>query len=142
MIIFDFTMLDGDTSKLVKIISQNEYAYPDILRITGEFRILINGNIFFSEPYFPILEFLKYALAWINCSDKSKAMLYSSAETDDNPLIIFDKNEEGWIIRSPWQKYECLVGFTRDEVIHAILHLLETLVSRNTERQGDGTPVS
>lgn len=70
MIVFDFTMLEGDNSTLRKILSQNEYTYPDILRATGEFRILVDGKVFFSEPYFPILEFLKYALMWANCSDE------------------------------------------------------------------------
>ena len=135
MIIFDFTMLDGDVSMLQEILSQREYAYPDILKITGEFRILINGNVSFFEPYFPVLEFLKYALVWINCSDKSKEMSYSSMETEDNPLLIFKGKKDGWIIRSPWQKYECLVTFTRDELTHAILHLLGTL--KNTRNTGD-----
>lgn len=136
MIRFDFSML-GNNLKLEKIIRQDEYVYPDILEITGEFRILINENIFFSEQYFPILEFLKYALAWISCSDESKEMSYSSVETDDNPLIIFNKKEEGWIICSPWQKYECLLSFTKDELTRAIIHLLETLKS-NISNTGDG----
>lgn len=129
MIIFDFSMLDGDNSKLEKIISQNEYTYPDILKITCEFQIIINGNIFFLEPYFPILEFLKDILAWIDCSDKSKEMSYSSMETENNPLIVFIKKDEGWIIRSPWQKYECFVNFTRDELENAILNLVKELKS-------------
>lgn len=127
MIIFDFTILDGDNSKLRKILSQNEYRYPDILKITGDFQILVNGNVFFLEPHFPILEFVKYALEWINCSDESKEMSYSSVETEDNPLLTFKKKDEGWLIHSPWQKYECLVSFTRDEITEAILSLLETL---------------
>lgn len=130
MIRFDFSMLGSDSSKkLEKIILQNEYTYPDILKITGEFQIVINGNIFFSEPYFPVLEFLKDALAWINCSDKSKEMLYSSIETENNPLIVFLKKGDEWIIRSPWQKYECKVTFTRGEVSGAILHLINHLIN-------------
>ncbi len=135
MIIFDFTMLDGDISMLQKILSQSEYTYPDILKITGEFRISINGNVFFLEPYFPVLEFLKYALVWIDCSDKSKEMSYSSMETEDNPLLLFKKEKEGWIVCSPWQKYKCLVSFSRDELTYAVLHLLETLSnSSNNEK--------
>lgn len=134
-IVFDFTVLDGDNSKVGKIISQNKYLYPDILESTGQFRILINDNTFFSEPYFPILEFLKYALEWINCPDETKEMSYSSMETEDNPLIIFKKKGEGWIVFSPWQKCECVVEFARNEVVYAILRLMEVL-SVDTQTQG------
>ena len=127
MIRFGFSVLDKDRSKLKEIICQNKYTYPSILEITGEFQILINGNVFFSEPYFPILEFLKDALVWIDCSDKSKEMSYSSMETENNPLIIFIKKDERWIVRSPWQKYECTVTFTRNDITNALLHLVKTL---------------
>lgn len=129
MIVFDFSMAEGDNSKLEKIISQKGYTYPDILKITGEFQILINERVFFSEPYFPILEFLKDALEWIDCSDKSQEMSYSSMETENNPLIVFSSQDEGWIIRSPWEKYECFVSFTRDELENAILDLVKELKS-------------
>lgn len=129
MIVFNFSMAEGDNSKLEKIISQKGYTYPDILKITGEFQILINERVFFSEPYFPILEFLKDALEWIDCSDKSQEMSYSSMETENNPLIVFSSQDEGWIIRSPWEKYECFVSFTRDELENAILDLVKELKS-------------
>ena len=127
MIVFDFTMLEGNNSTLRKILCQSEYTYPEILKTTGKFRILVDDNVFFSEPYFPILEFLKYALIWVNCSDESKEMLYSSAETEDNPLLVFLKKENGWIIRSPWQLFECDTKFTKEDLAKALYLLKKSI---------------
>lgn len=51
-------------------------------------------------------------------------MLYSSAETEDNPLLVFSKRENGWIIRSPWQFFECDTKFTKEDLAKA-LNILE-----------------
>lgn len=131
MITFEFSMSEGDSSTLEKILSHNEYKYPDILTISGMFQIVINEQIFFSEPHFPVFEFIKDALAWTKCSDKHQKMAYSSMETETNPLIVFEKRESKWVISSPWQKYECTVGFTKEELTYAIFHLLETLTKKD-----------
>ena len=128
MIKFDFSMSESDNLKAEKIICQNNYMYPDVLEITGKFQIIINETIFFSEPYFPVLEFMKFALMWINCNDKSKKMIYSSIETENNPLIVFIEKDEKWIIHSPWQKCECPTVFDREELENEILHFLKNLI--------------
>lgn len=80
------------------------------------------------------MEFLKDALAWCDCSDESEDMIYSSVETEDNPLIAFIKKGDEWMIRSPWQAYECRNTFTKDEMTSAVLHLANALTT-----QGDGS---
>ena len=130
MIRFDFSNFEGDNSKTKKILLKSEYTYPDITEITGDFQILINENVFFSEPHFPILEFLKAAASWIGCSDESEEMLYSSIETDENPLIAFTKKDRKWTIRSPWQKYECSDTFDKNDVICAVSCLKKDLMTR------------
>ena len=131
MIKFNFTMPSRDNSKMKRILYQNEYKYPDIIEISGDFQILLNGNVFFSEPYFPVLEFLNAALSWIDCSDESKEMSYSSIEAEINPLIVFTRKEGGWVIRSPWQKYESMITFTKSQIANAILHFKKTLSEFN-----------
>lgn len=127
MVRFDVLMPENERLKSRKLLHQNQFPYPDILQITGEFQIVINENLFFKEPYFPILEFLKDALSWVKCSDNLKEMAYSSLETEDNPLITFLKKDEDWIIYSPWQKFKCSVVFTKEELTNSILYLVKKL---------------
>lgn len=98
-------------SKLV-----NKKAY-ELLDDCASFSICINDKEFFHEPDFPVLEFLREIALW---ADKEDNMYYNSIETDDNPLISFITNENGYTIFSPWQKFECNDCFSKEELLSAL----------------------
>lgn len=101
--------------------------YPEMLKIECEFSIAIDNEIFFEEPLFPILEFLHYYANWKDENQSlSKNFNYSSMETEDNPLISFVKCEKGWLLFSPWSRFECKRCFDLKEVIGACDELLDT----------------
>ena len=102
-------------------------SYPALIDYESEFKIMINGEIFFDDPNFPLLEFLRYATEWIKHTDMP--FEYSSIETEDNPLIVFSSKNGTWAISSPWQKFKCYTSFTKEEFIDAINVLLAKVVS-------------
>lgn len=101
--------------------------YPELLSIVGDFKITIDRNTFFEQPYFPVIEFVRIASSWMN-NDLDVPMLYHSVETEDNPLISFTKTTNGWNITSPWQEYSCDLYFSKEELTTAIINLKQSLI--------------
>ena len=110
--ISDYVNDSGITA--AKLVNKKEY---ELLEDCASFSIYINDKEFFYEPDFPVLEFLREVALW---ADKGGNMLYNSIETDENPLIAFIKNENGYVISSPWQKFECNTCFCKEELLTAI----------------------
>lgn len=107
------------------ILKYNEY--PEMLLIEGDFKITINKELFFDEPYFPIIEFMKVVLPWMN-TDETTPMLYNTVEAEENPLISFTKTIDGWNVFSPWQEYNCNLCFSKEELAAAIIELKQNLI--------------
>lgn len=129
MIKFD-CVIDNFNFQDQSTLKYNEY--PEILLIVGEFKIIINKETFFAEPYFPILEFMKVALRWVNI-DETTPMIYNTVETEENPLISFTKTIDGWNIFSPWQEFNCNLCFSKDELAIAIIQLKQNLILKHPE---------
>ena len=101
--------------KAIKRIPQK---YPKLTEFEADFKIIVNGRVFFHEPNFPLLEFLHFVNEWV--SQGANSLEYSSIETEDNPLISFISEDDMWMIRSPWQLFECEIKFTKKEIINAL----------------------
>lgn len=102
-------------------------SYPALLGYETNLTILIDNEIFFDEPDFPVLEFLKYAIEWKE--NASFPFRYNSIETEENPLISFSYENDMLRISSPWQKFHCKTLFRVEEIIDAITVLLADIVS-------------
>ena len=95
--------------------------YPALLQHNGTFSIVIHDEVFFSEPSFPIFEFLLQANEWLLEKNVSKPFEYVSLETDDNPLISFTIGKNNmYHISSPWQIFESNKSFTYKDICQAI----------------------
>lgn len=103
--------------------STNEY--PDLNDVCGDLTIEVNNKIFFKEPYFLALEFIRALEKWLN--NTNKIMIYNCIETEDNPLISFILNNKGWQIISPWQLFECNDIFSKEELLEAIGYLMKSV---------------
>ena len=101
-------------------------SYPALLEYETRLTILIDDEIFFDEPDFPVLEFLKYAIEWEK--NASFSFRYNSIETEENPLICFLYENDLLRISSPWQKFHCKTLFRIEEIINAITGLLNNIV--------------
>lgn len=92
--------------------------YPKLTEYEVDFRIIVNGEVFFNEPNFPLLEFLHSVNEWRKRDADS--LEYNSIETVDNPLISFINEKDKWGIYSPWQNFKCETKFTKEELVNAI----------------------
>lgn len=127
MITFFFLLTNPDSFILKRSLNEYGTNYPEILDVCGEFKILIDEEVYLSEPQFPIVEFIVFLDTWIQSKNKTQNMLYNSIETEDNPLICLTKKNQKWLIRSPWQKYECNITFSRDELETAVFNLKQSV---------------
>lgn len=93
-----------------------------MLLIVGDFKIIINKELFFSEPYFPILEFMKVALSWVH-NDENTPMLYNSVETEENPLISFTKVTDSWNIFRLGKNTTVICVFQKKNWLQQLLNL-------------------
>ena len=108
-------------------IKKIPHTYPSLIEYESRLTILIDDEVFFDEPNFPLLEFLKYAIDWGKKTDLP--FEYNSIETEDNPLIRFLHKDNMLCISSPWQKFHCRQLFHKEEVLDAITALLADVVS-------------
>ncbi len=88
-----------------------QMSYADILDDDRHFVITVNNEVYFDDPYFPIREFVRYAIHWTE-----KDFVYETEDDYQNPLSAFINHEHGWKMRSVWQKFECEDIFTFEEV--------------------------
>ena len=97
-------------------------SYPALLEYEAKFRIVIDGQVFFEEPDFPIYEFLHFANDWKEQDNRN--FEYVSMETEDNPLISFICEGDLWTIHSPWQLFECTRQFAKEEIVRALEQMI------------------
>lgn len=114
-------------------VKQIPKGYPELIEYEVNFKILIDGRLFFEEPNFPLLEFLFFVKEWKNHNHAS--FEYVSIETEDNPLICFKCEKDMWAIYSPWQLFECKTKFTKEQIVSA-LDTLEKKIIVNQEHKG------
>lgn len=79
---------------------------------------MINNQVFFEEPNFPVLEFWYFTNSWRE--KECELFEHNSMETEDNPLISLLQHDCGWTIHSPWQQFECEVQFAKEELLRAL----------------------
>ena len=53
----------------------------NVLEYEGNLEIVIDSTVFFSDPYFVVLEFLADAFRWVN--GQTKDMTYNCIETEE-----------------------------------------------------------
>lgn len=103
----------------LKTIKNVPRKYPELLEYEVSFRILIDEELFFEEPDFPLFEFLYAVEDW-----KQKeccSFQYTSIETEDNPLVRFTYEEDGlFTVFSTWQLFECETKFTKEQLVNAV----------------------
>ena len=98
--------------------------YPDVLESNGSFTITVDGRVFFTEPSFPIYEFLSQANEWMAAGRVPDSMEYASLETDENPLICFRRTpDDNFRLESPWAAFKCDSTFSFKEICKAVREL-------------------
>lgn len=106
---------------MIKFLVENlnkkifELEYPQVLFPECKFSIYVDSICWFCEPNFPIYEFFKFLKEWEN-NNLQTDMHYISMETNENPLISFEKIQCKWKISSQWQNFQCDRLITGDEL--------------------------
>ena len=75
-----------------------------LLAIVAEFSILIDGEVWFSQPEFPVVELAAQLGPWLG-QGATGDFFYRSLEADEPYLISFRKLDQSWRLASPWQRH-------------------------------------
>lgn len=99
--------------------------YPEVLEYEGDFSIEINNMLYFQESNFSVFEFLMYIDSWK--TNNHDDMQYICLDTDENPLISFIKNGDGFVIKSPWELFNYKEVISQSEIDKAVSNLKNDL---------------
>lgn len=106
--------------------------YYELIKVEATVRIYINHVMFFSDDYFPILEFIYQFEQWRKNPIVSK-FEYNSIETDENPIVSFQIQNDNCIFDSVWKLTSEISSVKLPEVLNEIndckINLLKMLNS-------------
>lgn len=116
----------------------SEPSYEDIHRFVGDFSILINGILLYSEYNFCLLEFAAYLNYWKNNHINNRDFQYESIESDLEKLVWFEhKGDALYLINTVYEKKNELQELVPIESIHmAIDKYIQTLHLSLVEKFG------
>jgi hypothetical protein len=98
----------------------------DIMDDDRDFEIIVNGKLFYQDEYFPILEFCRYSCNWLK--KRNTDFAYNTVETEENPHLAFKRVENGYMIYSVWQKFECRDIFSFEEIIEFVQSVVDYVI--------------
>ncbi len=108
--------------------------YYELTKVEAIVKIYINNILFFSDDYFPILEFIYQFEQWKN-SQINTDFEYNSIEAVENPIISFHLRSGKCIFNSIWKLTSELLSVELSEVIEEINSCkIELLTMINTKK--------
>lgn len=102
-----------------KRLDKEQILQMDIMTLLNtecDFCIQVNERTYYEQPQFPILEFLRCYLEW----DQKHDFIYNTLESDEQPMIAFQKQITGWRLNSVWQKFDCTNSFHLEDFVEAV----------------------
>lgn len=122
-------MLVCEIAEKAKLSTKNleKMDLAEMLYDERNFKIIIDGKLFFHEPLFPILEFVQYCRQWNKKANTS--FVYNTVESEENPLLSFVPQKDTWKIYSVWQKFECKTEFGFAEVYAFVENIINQVLN-------------
>jgi hypothetical protein len=97
-----------------------------LIRVVAEFAILVDGQEFYSEVEFPIVEFASQAIKWVRAGRGD--FQYVSMESDDDPIICFNKiSDNSFKISALDQNFEVKHCYDRNSLAQSIIAFVDSL---------------
>lgn len=101
--------------------------YYDLIKIEVAIKIYINNNLFFTDDYFPLLEFIYQFEHW-SINQPKNIFEFNSIEATENPILSFQIINENCIFNSVWKLTSDLPKVKLKEVIEEINNCKEILL--------------
>lgn len=106
-------------SDILQKINLSKIKPEKALQYEIPFEILIDGKVYFSDEYFPLLDFAKF-ISDAGAFSEQADILYNCIETEENPLIGFCFRDGEWFINSPWELFVCEESFSNRSVKNCV----------------------
>lgn len=103
----------------------------DVAFIDGLFEIYLEERLFFSDPYFPLLEFVVALSPWLFTSntDVKATFRFETMHCSEGPILEIIKEGKGWRLASIWQKFESRNIIEEDILFNAFSRFIKELNS-------------
>lgn len=101
--------------------------------IEGEFQIYVNKEMFFSDENILLLEYGVEISKWLQGFPK-KNFNYSTMSHSEEPILQFIRQSEGWLLKSPWQKFQPHVLVSEDTLVRVLKQNLKELQEQMNEK--------
>jgi hypothetical protein len=100
-----------------------------LLRVTGEFEILLCDRIFYQDSYFAVVEFACAANLWL--ANRNADLTYTSMDCEVEPLLEFKRLvDETFLPRSAFQNFEVDQSIPLDDITKSVVCYIQALRSR------------
>ena len=121
-------MLSFEMENKLKISARRLKKMPlyNLVQDDRDFKVIVDEEIFFHQTI-SILELAQYCQQWIK--EPTEDFIYNTIESDENPLIAFRKQTEGWRLESVWPECECSRIFTDEEVKNFVNAIIDKVAS-------------
>ncbi len=93
--------------------------YYDLIKVEAVVQIYINNVLFFSDDYFPILEFLYQFEVW-KSQRLNNSFEYNTIESMENPIISFRIKNQNCILDSVWKLTHEVMTIDSTEVFNEV----------------------
>lgn len=109
-----------------------------LLDVTGDFSIYVNGEHWYGENDFCLVEFARDVFKWLQATEHSPVPLeYESVESEERPLLwIRPINSHQWGLGSTYERYQLKTTFSLHEIRRTLTGFVESLQADIAERFG------
>ncbi|HNX15734.1 MAG TPA: hypothetical protein PKH29_12880 [Oscillospiraceae bacterium] len=118
--------VETEVKPKLTVIQLESMSLYEIIRDERAFVIIIDGKTFFTEPLFPILEFVQYSIKWVK--ENNVSFIYNTIESEENPILSFTQQQGQWKIYSVWQKFECNELFKFEDIRNFIIEIINRVM--------------
>jgi len=115
-----------ESKEKISIKAFMEMRLIDMMVDQRHFAVFVDDRIFIDDICLLAREFVAYTLEWQKKPDGD--FIYNTIDDEENPLIAFNRLENGWKLQSVWQEFECPKIFSTDEVKSFINGIISQII--------------
>jgi hypothetical protein len=124
-----------EVSNLISSVTEPSAPWQMLLRLTADFRILVDGVVVYQETDFPVVELAGYLQKWASQGDAD--LRFTSMESEDDPRFSFSRDEfDEYVFSSPYQETGVPMGVPSKLLRSEVLQFIKEIRDRCFQKFG------
>ena len=109
-----------------------------LLDVTGHFSIYVNGDHWYEESEFCLIEFAREIFGWLQATqDQLVPLEYESMESEERPLLWIRPADSQWILGAVHARHPLTATFSLPQIRRPFAGFVESLQRDIADRFGD-----